>query len=109
QLAQPTAEGKFVALETGTALFTQPLDGSDAKVLELGTTGKAAAVARAAGGEDHARGDAGADPGGPPQPRRARLFVSARARRSRGPSCSISNPVVHRSSASARVSRGMEE
>ena len=42
-LAQPTAEGKFVALETGTALFTQPLDGSDAKVLQLGTTGKAVA------------------------------------------------------------------
>ncbi|MEV8180221.1 Ig-like domain-containing protein [Specibacter sp. NPDC078692] len=42
-LAQPTAEGNFVALETGTALFTQPLDGSSAKVLQLGTSGKAVA------------------------------------------------------------------
>ncbi|ALV44625.1 hypothetical protein MB46_02910 [Arthrobacter alpinus] len=42
-LAQPTAEGNFAALETPTALFTQPLDGSGAKVLELGGTGKAVA------------------------------------------------------------------
>lgn len=42
-LAQPTAEGNFVAVESATALFTQPLDGSAAKVLALGGTGKAAA------------------------------------------------------------------
>ncbi|WP_269939446.1 Ig-like domain-containing protein [Arthrobacter sp. HY1533] len=42
-LAQPTAEGDFVALESATALFTQPLDGSAAKVLQLGSTGRAAA------------------------------------------------------------------
>ncbi|ALO67715.1 hypothetical protein AS189_16035 [Arthrobacter alpinus] len=42
-LAQPTADGNFVALETGTALYTQPLDGGSAKVLQLGTTGKAVA------------------------------------------------------------------
>ncbi|MET4002712.1 hypothetical protein ABIB48_001428 [Arthrobacter sp. UYCu511] len=42
-LAQPTADGNFVAVETATALFTQPLDGSAAKVLELGTTAKAVA------------------------------------------------------------------
>ncbi|MEO6530477.1 MAG: Ig-like domain-containing protein [Specibacter sp.] len=42
-LAQPTAEGDFVALETSTALLTQPLDGSAAAVLELGSTGKAVA------------------------------------------------------------------
>ncbi|MDD0857246.1 hypothetical protein NHF46_04535 [Arthrobacter alpinus] len=39
-LAQPTADGNFVAVETGTALLTQPLDGGSAKVLQLGTTGK---------------------------------------------------------------------
>ena len=43
KLAQPTDEGNFVAVETGTALFTQPLDGGAAKVLELGTSGKAVA------------------------------------------------------------------
>ncbi|WP_218711751.1 Ig-like domain-containing protein [Arthrobacter sp. BF1] len=42
-LAQPTADGNFVAVETSTALFTAPLDGSAVKVLELGTTGKAVA------------------------------------------------------------------
>ncbi|MDJ0314375.1 Ig-like domain-containing protein [Arthrobacter sp. H35-D1] len=42
-LAQPTAEGNFVAVETATALVTQPLDGSAAKVLQLGSTGKAVA------------------------------------------------------------------
>ncbi|MET4002713.1 hypothetical protein ABIB48_001429 [Arthrobacter sp. UYCu511] len=42
-LAQPTVDGNFVALQTATALFTQPLDGSAAKVLELGTTAKAVA------------------------------------------------------------------
>ena len=42
-LAQPTAEGDFVALETATALLTQPLDGSAAKILQLGSTGKAVA------------------------------------------------------------------
>ncbi|MDD0857237.1 hypothetical protein NHF46_04490 [Arthrobacter alpinus] len=39
-LAQPTVDGNFVAVETATALFTAPLDGSAVKVLELGTTGK---------------------------------------------------------------------
>ncbi|WP_425863206.1 Ig-like domain-containing protein [Arthrobacter sp. TWP1-1] len=42
-LAQATGEGDFAALETPTALFTQPLDGSAAKVVELGGTGKAVA------------------------------------------------------------------
>jgi hypothetical protein len=42
-LAQPTGEGDFAALETPTALLTQPLDGSAAKVVELGGTGKAVA------------------------------------------------------------------
>lgn len=42
-LAQPTEEGDFVAVETATALFTQPLDGSDANVLQLSGTGKTVA------------------------------------------------------------------
>ncbi|MFC8302229.1 Ig-like domain-containing protein [Specibacter sp. NPDC057265] len=42
-LAQPSAEGDFVAVETATALYTQPLDGTAAKVLELGGSGKAVA------------------------------------------------------------------
>lgn len=43
RLAQPTDQGNFVALETYTALFTQPLDGSAAAVLQLGSTGQAVA------------------------------------------------------------------
>lgn len=43
QLAQPTAEGNFVALETSKTLVTQPLDGSAAKILELGSAGTAVA------------------------------------------------------------------
>ncbi|WP_186759292.1 Ig-like domain-containing protein [Arthrobacter alpinus] len=42
-LAQPTNDAKFVALESATALLRQPLDGSAATVLELGSTGKAVA------------------------------------------------------------------
>lgn len=39
-LAQPTADGNFVALETTMGLLRQPLDGSAAKTVELGGTGK---------------------------------------------------------------------
>lgn len=42
-LAQPTLDANFVALETATTLLRQPLDGSEVKVLKLGTTGKAVA------------------------------------------------------------------
>ncbi|WP_104092068.1 Ig-like domain-containing protein [Arthrobacter sp. GMC3] len=39
-LAQPSDDANFVALETSSALIRQPLDGSSAKVLQLGTNGK---------------------------------------------------------------------
>ncbi|MCQ9163401.1 Ig-like domain-containing protein [Arthrobacter sp. STN4] len=40
---QPSADGTFVAVETGRGLATQPLDGSAATVLPLPSTGKAIA------------------------------------------------------------------
>ncbi|MGA7206326.1 MAG: Ig-like domain-containing protein, partial [Specibacter sp.] len=42
-LQQPSAEGSFVALETPTGLVRQPLDGSAAQFVPLGTTGRAVA------------------------------------------------------------------
>ncbi|AIY03698.1 hypothetical protein ART_4099 [Arthrobacter sp. PAMC 25486] len=44
-LAQASSEGDFVALGTATALITQPLDGSAAKVLSLPEDGSGSAAA----------------------------------------------------------------